>query len=471
MRSIRRQLTVTMLRGFGWLLVLSSIAIYFFTRVALVNEFDAGLRAQALAIVSMTEQGHDGIQVEVPEVSSGGTATDVAPRFYEVWQASGESRARSPSLENAHLTCFFGRRGPVFSDVDLPGGHAGRAIGLKFTPKAEDEDAKPAAPVEAIIVVAADRANLDRTLRTLAAVLVAAGILTVAITVPLVRTALRRGHAPLELLASQAAAITADSLQSRFPVDSMPEELLPIATRLNDLLGRLETSFERERRFSADLAHELRTPLAELRSHAEVELEWPEVGGAEKHRETLNIALQMEAMVTRLLQMTRCEEGGMSIKLEAVALAPLIDEVWRPLAASAKEKQLAFEFIVPNDAVIQTDRTLFRSILVNLLSNAVQYTPPNGRGVVHWDSDAGELTISNTASDLNAADLPHLFERLWRKDKSRTGQDHCGLGLALSRAFAHSLGFSLDAGLPDGRTLVMSLKTRGKQAPATPISL
>lgn len=460
MKSIRRQLTLTLLTSFAVLLVLSSLAIYFLTRAALLDEFDAGLQAKAQTIMSSVQQGQDGIQVESPgALFQSGNDHEDAP-VYEVWQTNGSSVARSRSLKDAHLPLRFGRvEKPAFWNLDLPEDEDWRAVGIKFSPRVEDEDAKQLAPLEAIVVVAADREPLDRALAVLAVVLAVTSLLTLVITVPVVSLSLRRGHAPLGQLARQAAAITADSLQTRFPVDSMSEELRPITSRLNDLLGRLEESFERERRFSADLAHELRTPLAELRSLAEVELAWPENDNSEKHRETLNIALQMEAMVTRLLEMARGENGKISLQPEPVLIAPLLDEIWQPLADKAKRKQLAFIFNVPRDASIQTDRALFRSILSNLLANAVEYSPQNGRGEINWRKDTGELTISNTVHDLDAADVPHLFERLWRKDKSRTGGDHCGLGLALSRTFAQLLGFELEANLNNEQTLSMHLKT------------
>lgn len=463
MKSIRRQLTLTLLLGFGLLLVSSGTAIYFSTRAALLEEFDAGLRAKALAVMSLTEQGMDGIQVEVPGTFFQGLEEEeeASPQFYEVWQADGTACARSASLADADLPRRFGSLSePAYWDLELPGHRSGRAIGLKFSPHMEDEEAKHLAQKEAIVVVAAGRQSLDRTLAALATVLVVAGLLTIGITVPVVKFSLRRGHAPLGLLSQQAATITADSLQTRFPVDSMPEELQPIATRLNDLLSRLELSFERERRFSADLAHELRTPLAELRSHAEVELAWPEGEGPEKHRETLEIALQMEAMVTRLLDLARCENGKITLQLECVPVAPLVEAIWQPLAGKAEWKRLATQFKVPPDATIQTDRTLFRSILTNLFSNAVEYSPPDGRVEIVWQSEGQELTVSNTVHDLNTADVPHLFERLWRKDKSRTGNEHCGLGLALSREFAVLLELSLVASFRDERTLAITLKAR-----------
>ncbi len=465
MKSIRQQLTLTILACFGLLLICSSTAIYFSTRVALLNQFDAGLRAKALTVMSLTEQGQDGIQVELPNTFFEGSNGEAYPQFYELWQTNGQICHRSASLRDSDLPRRFGSSSePAFWNLLLPGGYAGRAIGLKFLPKAEDENTRRIVPLDAVIVVAADRRSLDRTLNTLAAVLAVAGILTICITVPVVNISLRRGHAPLGQLSQQASTITADSLGNRFPVDSIPEELHPITTRLNDLLGRLEQSFERERRFSADLAHELRTPLAELRSHAEVELAWPEGEDPRMHRETLDIALQMEAMVTRLLELARCENGKIPLQEEALLVTQLVEEAWRPLAGKAKGKQLAVDFDVPQDAQIQTDRALFRSILINLLSNAVEYAPQAGQMKVSWQSDARELTISNTVHDLNPADVPHLFERLWRKDKSRTGNEHCGLGLALSREFAGLLGFSLMASFRGEKNLALTLKPAPSKA-------
>ncbi|HTR43443.1 MAG TPA: histidine kinase dimerization/phospho-acceptor domain-containing protein, partial [Pseudomonadales bacterium] len=363
MKSIRRQLTLTMLCGFGLLLLFSSLAIYFLTRIALLSEFDSTLRAKAFTVMSLAEQGRHGIQVEMPDAPLGGMPADESSLFYELWQTNGALCTRSKSLNDSDLPFRSSTATePVYWNFNLPNGFPGRGIGLKFVPQAEDEDEKNITLMEAVIVVAADRRSLDRTLDILGAVLAATALLTMIITIPMVSISLRRGHVPLEQLARQAAAINADSLKTRFPVDVMPEELRPIAGCLNDLLQRLESSFERERRFSADIAHELRTPLAELRALAEVELAWPEGEPSEKHRETLNIALQMEAMVTRLLELARSESGKIPLKFEPVQIAPLIEEVWRPLAARANEKHLVFNFDVPPGSNVQIDRPLFRSI-------------------------------------------------------------------------------------------------------------
>lgn len=298
MKSIRRQLTLTMLCGFGLLVIFSSLIIYFLTRIALLNEFDSVLRAKAFTIMSLAEQGHDGIQVEIPHTLFPGSTADENSLFFELWRTNGTVCARSESLKDAGLPFHFGSQAqPLYWNFDLPNGFPGRAIGLKFIPQMDDEDAGKMTQLEAIVTVAADRRSLDRTLDILGTVLVVSGLLTIIITIPMVNISLRRGHAPLEELAQQAETIKADSLKARFPVDSLPEELRPIAGRLNDLLQRLESSFERERRFSADIAHELRTPLAELRTLAEVELKWPDGEASEKHPSAAVVAIVVSAII------------------------------------------------------------------------------------------------------------------------------------------------------------------------------
>lgn len=456
MKSIRRQLTRTFLAGFGLVLLCGGLAVYFLLRLALLEAFDSSLRAKAAALIAMADDDEHGFHIEnsdtfwLPEERN-------LHVYYEVWRTNGVRCALSGNLE----TDLPLPKEYSFWNLELPGDIDGRAIGLPFILKKDDEDSPKSSSEQFIAVVAEDRLEIDSTLSILATVLIGTGLVGLVFTVILVNSALRRGHAPLERLAVQASLINADSLRVRFPVDSLPIELQPIARRLNDLLARLESSFERERRFSADLAHELRTPISELRSLAEVELAWPEGGETEKYRDVLNVALRMETLVVRLLELARSEHGAAPVRLEPVRLEPLVADVWRPFAGRAAERRLAVEMSVPADAVLDTDPVLFRSILANLFANAVEYSPAGGRCAIRWDAARRELTAGNTVQDLNSADIPHLFERLWRKDPSRAGGEHCGLGLALSRVLAARLGLELSAHLDATSFLAMTLRPRG----------
>jgi signal transduction histidine kinase len=308
--------------------------------------------------------------------------------------------------------------------------------------------------VDVLLVVASDRRELNATLYRLIGVAGGAGLLLLGATLVTIPLILRRGLQPLERLGDQAAKIDAKSLAVRFPTAELPAELQPIAGRLNELLGRIEASFERERRFSADLAHELRTPLAELRTITETALKWPEARDPAVDRDTLAIALQMEALVTSMLMLARGEKGQLQARRENVELAPLVEEAWRAQAARAEARGLkvALDLLA---ITVTADPALLRTVLANLFDNAVEYTPPGGEVAIHLRTAGAQATleVANATDNLTPADSARLFERFWRKDPARSGGRHFGLGLSLAASCATAMGWSL-TGLVDARGMV-----------------
>jgi signal transduction histidine kinase len=304
------------------------------------------------------------------------------------------------------------------------------------------------------VAVARDRAPLDQALGGVVWALAAMGVALLG-AVPLVVTrGVRRGLRPLAQVADEAARMDARALvadggdaPARFSVAALPEELRPIGLRLNELLDRLAATFERERRFSADVAHELRTPVAELRNMAEVALRYPDE--ARPFDDVLGVAIQMESLVTTLLALARCEAGRQPVSLEPVDVARVLGDAWAPLAAAAREKKL--EVAPPPElaVVVQTDRVLLGAIVGNLLSNAVAYTPRGGQ--LSWRISAGEIAVENTNRSLSAEDLPHAFEPFWRKDAARSDGLHAGLGLSLAQAYARLLGAELRLEVAGGK--------------------
>jgi two-component system sensor histidine kinase QseC len=237
----------------------------------------------------------------------------------------------------------------------------------------------------------------------------------------------------------------------------LPAELLPIAQRLNDLLARLENSFARERRFTADAAHELRTPIAELRSLAEVALKWPDDLAAAHNalEEALAIAQQMEAIAAGLLALARCDSGLTNKESEPTVLAELLRETIQPLRGKARDKRLDLQINVPAEVCWSSDRAGLRVIVNNLLSNAVEYAEHGTTIDVVASANSGSelLRVCNRTRDLTREDLPHLFERFWRKDGARSSSEHSGLGLAVARAYSESLGLKLEAKLERGEVI------------------
>jgi two-component system sensor histidine kinase QseC len=460
MRTIRRQLTWKLLLAFSLPLVLGGVAVFFSTRTALLEEFDTALHTRALAIVTVTMQKGDRVDVDVTDSFMRESDEEDAPGFFQMWHTDGTILKSSALAPASVLPPHFGTFDrPKFWNLTLPSGSAGRAIGFKFTPKISKKEPPSSVPGEIILVVASDRHELNETLTALAFALLGCGAGLLVIIFILVPRLLRRELAPLDALAERATRINADSLATRFPTNSLPGELTPISSRLNDLLARLEQSFERERRFSADLAHELRTPITELRALAEVALKWPETREAATDREALAIAVQMEGVVTRLLALLRNEHAQLPVLTERVHLAPLIESVWRPFAERAAAKQLKVTRAVPDGAAVETDPVLLRSILTNLVDNAMEYTPRGG--TVHLETEVRTtqftLQVTNTCENLTAQDVSHFSERFWRKDSARSDPNHSGLGLSLVKAFSDRLGFQLEARLVGPSTLSITV--------------
>jgi signal transduction histidine kinase len=465
--SIGGLLRRRLLLGLIFTLGISGVAASFVVRRALTAQFDAALLAKARLFATVVKADGEGDvtldldETPMPEFASGEHAD-----YFQVWRSDGSVVARSPSLGSGNLVAP-GREAYEFQDLLLPGRKSGRAVTMRVMARFDDdEDPPPAARTPGPTVglaVARDRRALDQALAGTSLAL-GVGALLVLLGIPLlVSGAIRTGLRPLDTLGGRAALIDARSLGQRFSTDGVPDELLPICKRLNDLLERLEVSFERERQFSADVAHELRTPIAELRTVAEVALRFPdgdEDGAAEVDpapvttlpartarslQEMLGTAVNMEALVSSLLTLSRCESGRQPVHIEAVDLGRICDEAWPPHQRAARKKGVRTVACGAGPAMVMADPVLLGSVVQNLFSNALEYTTPGGE--ITWSiSEEGprtSLVVDNTNSSLTSSDVPHVFERFWRKDPARTGGNHGGLGLSLAQAFVRLMNGTL----------------------------
>ena len=468
MNSIRRRLTVGLLVGFCLLWATGGTVLYLTIRAGLTAEFDDSLRATAEGLSAATEQQKGLVEVDLAGDSMPGFGSVRLPDYFQVWLPDGAVAKRSPSLKDSDLPnrVLSSTKGLICWNLILPDGRRGRAVGIRFAPQLEedvrDEPTAPKLKDPVTLVVARHRALLDYRLGLVATAIWLVGGILATLTGFGVPVIIGRNLQPLERLADHTATIDAHSLQLRFPTDGLPTELRPICQQLNELLARLQSSFEREQRFSADVAHELRTPITELRTLSEVALKWPEDLRATRtaFQDALAIALQMELIATGLLAIARCEGGLLPVQIEPIPISTLIGGIFHSLADVARVKQITVSVVAADDACWLADSTLLRAILTNLLSNAVQYCTAGGavRITLRTSGEHGQLLVSNTTNDLGTDDLPHLFERFWRKDSSRSSPEHCGLGLALSKAYAEALALDLHAELtnPQEITLVLS---------------
>jgi len=450
MTSIRSHLAIRLLGGFVVMLGLASCLVGSIMHKILESDFDSRLFSRAQAAMLATTHHGDRIETDWPGVPAHGTVTSTV----QIFDAAGHPLLHDDKTFAAPPFPVTDR--PAYKDMTLPGGRHLRVVSQAFLPHVDEDDedhpAPTTGPIRCVVVVGEDRAPLDHVMAKLAAVLAVAVGLTSVTSLGIVLLALNRGLRPLVALGTDVARTDVASLGQRIDIEPLPEELQPIAEKLNDFFARLEASFARERRFSADVSHELRTPVAELRSLAEVMLRQPDL--AEKTRlafnDVLSSALQMETIVVTLLEMVRSEQASDSSLVETIDLRQAIDQTLARYSASARGKRLEISVRLPETITLRTDPRLLGIVLNNLISNAVEYTPEKGRIELSYASSdsAGSLFIQNTTRDLKPEDLPHLFERFWRKNEARTGSGHLGLGLSLAQLLCQRLGMQLSATVP-----------------------
>lgn len=373
MRSIRRQLTFGLLAGFSLLLGAGGAAIFFSARTMLQEQFTAALRSEALAMAASMEQEGKKIEFAFAEGVKPGKGPAPAEKFYQLWLIDGPLLRRSRSLGTNNLPRDFGSlQEPKWFELELPGSGKARAIGVRFFP--ELEAGHPLKPgeraLEVGLVIAADLGKLERSIQSLGGIVLLGGVLTLLATAGLVALILRRGLAPLDRLAAQAESIDAKSLQIRFLTGDVPLELDPIYHRLNDLLARLERSFDDINEYAAKVAHELRTPLAILRLKVEQADEEIPPDLAEALHEELH---QLNYVIEQSLLIARAEQGRLVAQPQAFDLAALVADVVGDFSLLAQEEGRQVRVVSIPVAGVMADQKCVRQIIHNLLTNALKH--------------------------------------------------------------------------------------------------
>jgi two-component system heavy metal sensor histidine kinase CusS len=256
----------------------------------------------------------------------------------------------------------------------------------------------------------------------------------------------RRGIRPVEEMATTARHISSTNLRERILPEGYPFELASLASTFNKMLDRLEESFERISRFSADIAHDLRTPVNNIRGEAEVAL--ARARSADEYRDViesfLEEAVRLSALIGDLLFLARSESPLTHLRREPVDVGELLGRVREYYEASAADGGVSLSTSVADKPVIaELDRTLLQRAVGNLVSNALANTPPGGAVVMGTRADPSTICIevSDTGVGIPAEALPRVFDRFFRVDSSRSqSSGGTGLGLAIVQSIVQLHG-------------------------------
>ncbi len=441
-KSIKIRLTLWYLMAIAVLLLLFSSAAYFMLSHNLYQNLDNSLmtRATELRTTLSIENGH-AVFAEQPN------------ELILIYNASGSLlQAFGPSLELTNI------------DGLVKQALAGQAFFFTAYSRDGQEVRLYAAPLTVsfnthlAIAVGRLTTEIKGVLETFRYILGIAGLAVIILAGMGGWFLANRALKPVDRITRTAQEIGESDLSQRINVYS-EDELGRLASTLNRMIERLEAAFNRQAQFTADASHELRTPLAIMQAESSLALSKERTEA--EYRKSLELVSQeiayMSAVIGKLLFLARSDAGKEPLNLEEVNLKELLVELSSDVELLAKEKGLQFRLELPENLTVRGDRVKLRQLFLNILENAVRYTP-NG-GSIHASAvrknETAIVSISDTGIGIPAEHLPHIFERFYRVDKARSrAEGGTGLGLAIAKHIAeiHGGKIEVDSQMGKGST-------------------
>ncbi len=492
MRTTRSSLTVWYTAAMAATLVAFGTVLYLVERPDAYVGLDAGLRREAdvvAAVLTDAFRSQDSVIVEVDPrsgsaqlvVSAPATAAspDVAtllesiPDYVMVLGARDEpplflsENPRDDQLY-AQLTALADT-----ARILLPqGGHGTANLGsglgdLRFYVRPIESAGDEVRAVVAGVSVEGLALRPERLLSAM--VLIAPLILSASLGLGYVLA--RRTLRPVDQIVDEVQAISdGRSLHRRLAEPVADDEVARLTTTLNQMLARLENSFATLRRFTADASHELKTPLTVLRAGVESTMTHPKTPPEVMAllEETLIEVKRMTELVDSMLTLARAEEGRSPLHLEEVDLRETLGDLAETAGMLGEQAHVDVSVAVPDEPlVVSVDPSRIRQLLMNLVTNAIKYTPAGGHVSVESATRNGSvvLTVRDSGVGIASGHLPHVFDRFWRADlaRSRTGQrPGAGLGLAICKwiAEAHGGRIEVQSRVGHGTTMTVKLPVR-----------
>ena len=449
MLSIRAKLTLWYLGIAALVLGAFAVAIYFYLSQGLLAAIDTSLWNQAERIALATghpssneEPSQPGVLMLAPQFVS------IVDREGEVTDAILDAEGHQVPLIPASLERAASTSHPQFDEVSLSPTEHARII----TWPASDEDGEPF-----FVVIGQSLKDLERAQKQLLVLLAVSNPIALLLAslggLWIANKALR----PVDRLTRAAERIGRGNLSERVEELRSRDELGRLAATFNEMISKLEQAFERERRFTADASHELKTPLAVLRGDIEVALRRDRP--AEEYKRVLASSLEEIARLTKLaddlLTLARSDAGERVLELEPVRLDSLATEAHAFIQPLAAASGIALKHEAPSSpVVIEGDAKRLKQLLVNLLDNAIKYTPPGGSARLRLsvEDSSALIEVSDTGRGIPEDALPRIFERFYRqsdpKDSRVTG---FGLGLAISKWIVDAHNGSIEVESESGR--------------------
>jgi signal transduction histidine kinase len=424
--SLRNRLTLLYTTLVGGILLLFGIIVYQLVSVTLIDQIDNTLAQTANELIAITQTTSlGGVDVSVQDLD---LATNV---YIQFWERSGVLRFALPNMRwlNEPLDPLGQQAAePVYRETQVKNVHL-RVLSVPLS-----IGNRPVGTFQ----LAASLAIVDTTQKNLLIILIIGTLASMGIAAMLVSITTNHSLAPLGSVTETALQITrAGDLSQRIPYEGPSEdEVGQLINAFNQTLSRLENLFNAQRRFIADVGHELRTPLTVIKGNVGLmrKLEC----GDDESLDSIDAEVdRLTRMVGDLLLLARAESGKLPLDHQQVELDTLLLEVLQQTQVLASD-QLDLRLGEIDQVLVCGDRDRLKQVFLNIISNAIKYTQKGGEviaGIGKVD-DQARVTISDNGPGIPAEDIPHIFERFYRTEKSRTrSKDGKGFGLGLSIAY------------------------------------
>ena len=449
--SVRVRLTLWYVAVMVVVLAVYAVGVYTFVSRSVSEALDDRLRADFFWAAATVDEGPDGMVISTPQVD---LLLEDEP-WVQVWSAGGaellvgNAEARRRPIPGTQAMAEAEQDRTVTFDV--------AGVPMRVLSRRSYIGQRPV-----VVQVGRSEVPMWEQLRELLLVLLLGLPLAVGVAGLGGYVLARRALAPIEQMTERARSITADRLSDRLPVKHPDDEMGRLASVFNETLARLEASFAQMRQFTADVSHELRTPLTSIRSVGEVGLR----GQRDEHayrgiiESMLEEVDRLARLVDRLLTLSRAETGQAPLSREVVHLPLLAEEVAQHLGVLAEEKQL--QIVVERRAAPDAlaDKQVLRHALINLVDNAIKFTPPGGSvriGISETPTSA-IFDVIDTGPGIPETARPHIFDRFYRADE-RAGVRGAGLGLSIAKGAVEANGgrLTLEASGPSGSTFRITM--------------
>ncbi len=341
------------------------------------------------------------------------------------------------------------------------------ALRITHVPILDREEGRAFRPQTLTVLYASPTIRIRQQIRVAASFIALVSLLLLGATAWLAWWGIRQGLFPLQALAEQAAEVSAQSWKLEVPKEAEEiEELRPLTEAMTQMLGRLERSFAQQREFLGNAAHELKTPVAVLKSTLQSLLQRPR--SSEEYRAGVQASMQdldrLEQLLQWMLRLARAEQRAQDAgrrEFEMIDINATCEEAVERIRGLAQSRNTAIHLATDGPVSFRADPEDLQLVWTNLLENAVRYSPEGASveiAVTH-DEQAARVTFEDHGCGISADDLPHIFERFYRGDHSRTrATGGSGLGLAIAKALVEAYGGCIAAESTPGKGTRMTVE-------------